>query len=366
MDADKDIYCSLDGTTKSYCTPESYKGTASKLFRNLGGGRFEDVSPKAGVGDPTSKSLGVAVLDYDADGWPDIFVANDTQPNKLYRNNRDGTFTEKGVAAGRGVLRGRRGARRHGRGRGRLRPLGPRRTCWSATSRTRCWRSIATRATACSSTRRRRRRVGRASLLSLAFGVFFFDYDLDGRPDIFAVNGHIEEEIGRVQPKVQYKQIPLHVPQPRAGAASTASAASLGPAFNVPQVGRGAAYGDYDRDGDLDILITNNQGPARLLRNDGGNRNHWLTIAPSASSRTATASAPIVRVETPSGTQWQTVHSGSSYCSQSDLALTFGLGQRHDGAARSRSSGRAARRIASPTWPANQFVKIEEGRGLLK
>ena len=110
-----DLWCSLDGATKSYCTPESYKGTRCRLFHNLGGGRFEDVGEKAGVGDPTSKSLGVAVLDYNGDGWPDLFVANDTQPNKLYRNNRNGTFTEEGMAAGvaygeEGVARGAMGA----------------------------------------------------------------------------------------------------------------------------------------------------------------------------------------------------------------------------------------------------------------
>jgi enediyne biosynthesis protein E4 len=110
----EDLYCTLDGSTKSYCTPEAYKGTASKLFRNLGGGKFQDVSQKAGVADPTSKSLGIAILDYDGDAWPDLFVANDTQPNKLYRNNRNGTFSEEGVSAGvayseDGVARGAMG-----------------------------------------------------------------------------------------------------------------------------------------------------------------------------------------------------------------------------------------------------------------
>jgi enediyne biosynthesis protein E4 len=109
-----DLWCSLDGATKSYCTPESYKGTRSKLYHNLGGGRFEEVAVKAGLGDPDSKSLGVTVLDYDGDGWPDLFVANDTQPNKLYRNNRNATFTEEGMAAGvafgeDGVARGAMG-----------------------------------------------------------------------------------------------------------------------------------------------------------------------------------------------------------------------------------------------------------------
>ena len=109
-----DLWCSLDGASKSYCTPESYKGTSSKLYHNLGSGKFEDVTQKAGVGDPNSKSLGVTVLDYDGDGWPDLFVSNDTQPNKLYRNNRNGTFTEEGMAAGvafgeDGVARGAMG-----------------------------------------------------------------------------------------------------------------------------------------------------------------------------------------------------------------------------------------------------------------
>src|SRR5262249_59920115 len=111
-----DIWCSLDGTTKSYCTPESYKGTSSKLFHNLGDGRFEDVSHKAGIDDPTSKSLGVTVFDFDGDGWPDLFVSNDTQPNNLYRTNRNGTFSEVGMSAGRGYSEdgGARGAMRAG------------------------------------------------------------------------------------------------------------------------------------------------------------------------------------------------------------------------------------------------------------
>jgi len=361
--ADKDIYCSLDGTTKSYCTPESYKATASKLFHNLGNGKFEDVSAKAGVGEPTSKSLGVAVIDYDADGWPDLFVANDTQPNKLYRNNHDGTFTEKGVAAGvafseDGVARGAMGADAgdyDGSGRAHL-LVGNFANQMLALYRNEGNGLFVDEAPTST--------VGRASLLSLAFGVFFFDYDLDGRPDIFAVNGHIEEEIGRVQPKVQYRQIPLMFHNLGQGRFDSVGG-SLGAAFNVAQVGRGAAYGDYDRDGDLDILITNNQGSARLLRNDGGNRNHWLTIRTVGVKSNRDGIGAIVRVETPSGTLWQTVHSGSSYCSQSDLAVTFGLG--------SATSARAVEVL----WPsgakdrvadvaANQFVKIEEGRGLLK
>jgi len=358
-----DVYCSLDGTNKSYCTPESYKGTPSKLFHNLGAGKFEDVTGKAGVGDPTSKSLGIAVLDYDGDGWPDIFVANDTQPNKLYRNNGNGTFTEKGVAAGvafseDGVARGAMGvdtADYDRSGRPHL-LVGNFANQMLALYRNEGNGLFVDEAP--SST------VGRASLLSLAFGVFFFDYDLDGQQDIFAVNGHIEEEIARVQPKVLYKQIPLMFRNLGKGRFDSVGA-SLGAAFNVPQVGRGAAYGDYDRDGDLDILLINNQGPARLLRNDGGNKNHWLTIRTVGTKANRDGIGAVVRVESASGVQVQTVHSGSSYCSQSDLALTFGLGP--DTLVKS----------VDVVWPsgtkdrvtgvaANQFVRLQEGIGIVK
>jgi enediyne biosynthesis protein E4 len=361
--ADKDLFCTLDGTTKSYCTPESYKGTSSKLYHNLGGGKFEDVTAKAGMGDPTSKSLGIAVFDYDGDGWPDVFVANDTQPNKLYRNNGNGTFTEKGVASGvafseDGVARGAMGVDtadfdRSGRPHLLVGNFANQMLALYRNEGNGLFVDEAPTST-----------VGRTSLLYLAFGVFFFDYDLDGLPDIFAANGHIEEEISRVQPKVQYKQIPLMFHNLGKGRFESVGD-SLGPGFNVAQVGRGAAYGDFDRDGDLDVLVTSNHGPARLLRNDGGNRNHWLTIRTVGTKSNRDGIGAVVRVETSSGTERQAVHSGSSYCSQSDLALTFGLG--------ADTNARSVEII----WPsgtkdrltgvaANQFVKVEEGRGLVK
>jgi len=358
-----DVYCSLDGTNKSYCTPESYKGTASKLFHNLGAGKFEDVTGRTGVGDPTSKSLGIAVLDYDGDGWPDIFVANDTQPNKLYRNNGNGTFTEKGVASGvafseDGVARGAMGADagdydRSGRPHLLVGNFANQMLALYRNEGNGLFVDEAPSST-----------VGRASLLSLAFGVFFFDYDLDGQQDIFAVNGHIEEEIARVQPKVLYKQIPLMFHNLGKGRFDSVGA-SLGAAFNVPQVGRGAAYGDYDRDGDLDILLINNQGPARLLKNDGGNRNHWLTIRTVGTKANRDGIGAVVRVESASDVQTQTVHSGSSYCSQSDLALTFGLGpdttvKSIDVAWPSGTKDRVA------GVAANQFVRMQEGVGIVK
>jgi hypothetical protein len=359
-----DLYCTLDGSTKSYCTPESYKGTASKLFRNLGGGRFQDVSEKAGVADPTSKSLGIAILDYDADTWPDFFVANDTQPNKLYRNNRNGTFSEEGVSAGvayseDGVARGAMGVDvgdydRSGRPHVLVGNFSNQMLALYHNEGSKLFVDAAPTTT-----------IGRTSLLFNAFGVFFFDYDLDGHLDIFAVNGHIEESIGSVQPKVQYKEPPLMFRNTGNGNYEHTSG-SLGPAFQVAQVGRGAAYADYDKDGDLDVLITNNHGPARLLRNDGGNRHKWISVKAVGTKSNRSALGAIVRVQSASaGKQWSTVRSGSSYASQSDLALTFGLG--NDAMIQAIEvewpSG-IKDRVANV--PANQFVIIEEGKGLIR
>ena len=357
-----DLSCSMDGKTKSYCTPETYKGTASKLYHNLGNGKFEDVSRKAGVADPGSKSLGVVVLDYNGDGWPDIFVSNDTQPNKLYRNNRNGTFTEEGMTAGvafgeDGVARGAMGVDAadydrtgrphilvgnfsnqmlglyHNEGNGLFVDQAP---------------SSA---------------VGRASLLTLTFGAFFFDYDLDGYSDIFAANGHIDEQIGRLQPKVQYKEPPLLFRNLGKGQFDNVTE-RMGPAFNRSVVARGAAYADYDRDGDLDILVTTNDGPAYLYRNDGGNRNNWICVRLVGRKSNRDGIGAVVRVTSKSGKQWNTVHSGSSYCSQSDLALTFGLGS--DPAVQAIEiewpSGQKQKLGATA---ANQFLTIDETAGIV-
>lgn len=320
-----DLWCSLDGATKSYCTPESYKGTSSKLYRNLGGGKFADVTVQAGLADPTSKSLGVAVLDYNNDGWPDVFISNDTQPNKLYRNNRNGTFSEVGLEAGvafgeDGVARGAMGVDaadydRSGRehllvGNFSNQMLGLYHNEGNGLFVDEAPRSA----------------VGRSSLLSLSFGVFFFDFDLDGYPDIFAANGHIEEEIGRVQPRIQFREPPLLFHNLGNGRFEDVSK-SVGPDFGRAIVARGAAYADFDHDGDLDILISTNQGPAYLLRNDGGNRNHWISIRLVGTRSNRDGIGAVVTVESASGKQRQRVRSGSSYCSQSDLALTFGLAQ---------------------------------------
>ncbi|HXI42603.1 MAG TPA: CRTAC1 family protein [Bryobacteraceae bacterium] len=356
-----DLWCSLDGATKSYCTPESYKGTSCKLYHNLGSGKFEDVSQKAGIAEPTSKSLGITVFDYNSDGWPDIFVANDTQPNKLYRNNKNGTFTEEGMAAGvafgeDGVARGAMGADAADYDRSGLPDL------LVGNFSNQMLGLYHNEGTGLFVDEAPSSTVGRASLLSLAFGVFFFDYDLDGYPDIFAANGHIEEEIGRVQPKVQYKEAPLlfHNLGKRRFENVTAS---MGPAFNRAIVARGAAYADFDRDGDLDVLISTNHGPAYLYRNDGGNRNNFLCVRLVGTKSNRDGIGAVVRIESASGKQWRAVHSGSSYCSQSDLAVTFGLGKDPTVTALEIEWPSGAKQRL-PNIVADQFITIAEDQGI--
>jgi hypothetical protein len=206
--------------------------------------------------------------------------------------------------------------------------------------------------------------VGRESLLSLAFGAFFFDYDLDGYPDILTANGHIEEEIARVQPKIKYKEPPLLFHN-AAGKKFDNVSTKVGEAFQVPMVARGAIYGDYDHDGDLDVLFAVNSGPARLLRNEGGNKNHWLCVKTVGTKSNRDGIGAVVRVESASGKQWNTVRSGSTYASQSDLALTFGLAQ--DPTVKSiQVEWPSGVKQSFSNIPCNQAITIDETKGIVK
>lgn len=315
-----DLYCTLDGRNKSYCTPEAYKGDTCRLFHNLGDGRFEEVTQKAGVYDPTSKSLGVALIDYDQDGWLDLAVANDTERNKLYRNNHNGTFTEQAVQAGiafseDGIARGAMGIDQ-----GDFDHSGyPSLAIGNFSNQmiglyhnegNRFFIDIAPAST-----------VGRASLLSLSFGLFFFDYDLDGLEDLFVANGHIEPDIARIQPQVTYAQTPLLF-RNQGGSRFQEVSKQLGFARKI--VARGAAYGDIDNDGRLDILVSTNGSPAYLFRNATGTPNNAIRIKTVGTRSNRNGIGAVVKIN---GSGWQMVRSGSSYCSQSELTLTFGLGK---------------------------------------
>jgi hypothetical protein len=360
---EKDLFCTLDGTRKSYCTPESYKGQTAILFRNKGDGGFEDVTQRAGLLNNASKALGVALIDYDADSWPDLFVANDTQPNKLYRNNGNGTFSDIAVAAG--VAFSEAGAARAGMGVDVAdydrsgRPslvIGNFSNEMMSLYHNEGSGLFIDDAPASS--------IGQASLLTLSFACFFFDYDLDGLPDIFAANGHVADDIANVQPKVKYAQ-PPHIFRNLGGRKFEAVTSKLGPALQKPLVARGAAYGDFDNDGDPDLLISTNNGPAYLLRNDGGSRNNWIRVRTIGGPSNRDGIGAKVTVTLDGGAKlWGMVHTGSSYASQSELPLTFGLG----------SAAKVAK--VEVAWPsgrvdsasgvaAKQTVTIQEGKGIV-
>lgn len=324
-----DVFCSLDGKHKSYCTPEAYRGETCWLFRNRGNGTFEDVTATSGVFDSSSKSLGVAMLDHDHDGWPDLLVTNDTQPNKLYRNQRNGTF--KDVAVEAGIAFSAEGRARAGMGVDvadfensgnagiAITNFDNEMTGLYRLSDGGSYVDVAMPSG-----------VGAASKDKLGFGCAFLDADLDGALDLAVVNGHIDDTVRNVS-GVGYAQPPQLFRNSGKGTFVDVAAA-LGGGFSQPKVGRGLAYGDFDRDGDLDLLITTNNGPAYLYRTDGtaGNRSIRIGLIGTKSNRDAIGALVKIFHSASNGTSSQSrlVKGGSSYLSQSELPITFGLGKR--------------------------------------
>jgi hypothetical protein len=320
---EKDLWCTLDGSTKSYCTPERYPGTASHLYRNRGDGTFEDVTKPSGVWNENQKALGVATYDFDADGRIDFVVANDTAPNNLYRNKGDGTFEDVGVPAGiavddagrsRGAMgvawadaKGTPGATLAiGNFSNELKSL-----YWTDTGEVFLDESP-------------RSGVGPTSFLSLTFGLFFFDADLDGRPDLLLANGHVEPTVQAVQKNVTYRQPPILYWN--AGDGRFRPLGSRGGDLDQPLVARGAAYADLDGDGDLDVVLVENGGPARVFINRLDQREHSVRVRLVGSGRSnrdaigARATATIG-----SSKLIQEVSGGQSYLSAPEKTLTFGL-----------------------------------------
>lgn len=322
---EQDVFCSLDGKVKSYCTPEAYRGETCWVFRNRGNGTFEDVTATCGMFDSSSKALGVALVDDDQDGWPDIFIANDTEPNKLYRNLRNGKFRDIGLAAG--VALNVDGKARAGMGidagdfdnSGRLSLAvtnfeGEMVGLYQATQPSR-YRDIALPAG-----------VGAPSKNRLGFGCVFADIDLDGDLDLIVANGHIDDTVRNIPGNVGYAQPPQLFLND--GGRFRDIAALVGGGFEQPRVARGLAYGDFDRDGDIDLLMTTNNGPAFLFRTDAPPQNRSVRIRLTGVVSNRDAIGATVRITHGGITQSRIVHSGSSYLSQSELPLTFGVGTR--------------------------------------
>jgi len=355
-----DIFCSLDGNHKSYCTPEAYRGATCWLFHNRGNGTFEDVTASSGIFDSSSKSLGVALLDENHDGWPDLLVANDTQPNKLYRNQHNGTFKDAAVEAG--IAFSTEGKARAGMGVdvadfdnsgtpgvaitnfdnemiGLYRLSGKN------------FEDIAPQAG-----------IGIASRNSLGFGCSFLDVNLDGWLDFAVANGHIDETVRNIRGNVGYAQPPqLFLNNGKANFHDVA--AEVGGSFDQPKVGRGLAYGDFDRDGDLDLLITTNNGPAHLYRNDQLSGNHSIRFHLVGTKSNRDAIGATVRVYSGGLAQSRMVKGGSSYLSQSELPVTFGL-EKHDRVDRVVIDWPSGETEEYKNLAAGRAYKCVEGKGI--
>ena len=360
-----DQYCSLTGKAKSYCTPEAYKGESSELFHNQGNGVFKNVTKRAGLEDATGKALGVALLDYDNDGWIDLMVTNDTQPNKLYRNNHNGTFTDDGLAAG--VAFSEAGTARAGMGTDASDyDNSGRQSVVIGNFANQGMALYHNDGTGLFTDEALTDGIARMTMQSLTFATLFFDYDLDGRPDILAVNGHVADDISQLQPTIKYAE-PAQLFRNQGNHKFADVTAQLGSALQQPIVGRGAAYLDYDNDGDLDLVIMDNRGEARLLRNDGGNQNDMLRVKLIGTKSNRDAIGAKVTAVTNTGEHlFEMVKSGSSYLSQSELPLTFGLGR--PGTVKTISLNivwPSGRKESLPNVKPNQSLTIEEGKGVI-
>jgi len=309
------------------CGPRGLAGAGDTLYHNNGDGTFTDVSKKAGVDDAIGYyGLGATWTDLNDDGWPDLFVANDATPNYAYINNRDGTFREEGLPLGlavdeNGTEQGSMGISVGDYDRDGLLDLVV--TNFADQYNTIYHRNRDGTFTDLS----RRTKTADASMPYVGWGTKFFDYDNDGWLDLFVANGHVYPQIEGAYPGGFYKQRKLLYRNLRDGTFEEV-AAQMGKALLVPRASRGAAFGDFDQDGDIDIIVNDLDGPPMLLRNDGGSKSgHWLRLLLRGTKSNRNAVGAKVKVVTGSLTQVDEVRSGDSYLSHSEWQLHFGLGR---------------------------------------
>lgn len=327
----------LDGQTRAYGPPMFFEGTFPYLYRNNGNGKFTDVSAQSGVqvknpvtGVPVAKSMGVVPIDIDADGYLDLVIANDTVQNFVFMNQRNGTFDEVGIASGVGLDPATGGARgAMGEDAGYFRND----DCLGiaignfANEMTGLYVSRPHEASFLDEANSSG--LGPPTRQELTFGILFLDCDLDGRLDLLAANGHLEQEINKVQSSQSYQQPPHLIWNAGADQETefvSVPADKVGQDFVKPTVGRGSAYADIDADGDLDVVITSSGGPPRLLRNDQKSGHHWLRLKLSGLEQSREAMGAVVKMTSGSVTQTRVVMATRGYCSQSELSVTFGLG----------------------------------------
>jgi len=332
------MYC-LYNNIPVPCGPQGFTGGTNILYRNRGDGTFVDVSEESGITRPRGASsmvfvgrnwqptgsygMGAAAADFDNDGWPDIYVASDTAPSLLYRNNHDGTFREIAVPAGCAFDENGVAMSGMGVGLGDFDGDG-----WMDIVRTNFSEQVTTLY----------RNYGNgafedASIKAglgvnrkyVGFGVGFLDFDNDGWKDLFLANGHVYSQIAGRKIHLTYKEPKVLYRNLGNGRFEDVSA-KAGPAIKAENLGRGCAFGDFDNDGDVDVIINNLDGPPTLLRNDGGNRNNWIMIKCVGVKSNRSAIGARVRITTGARSQIDEVMSGSSYYSQNDFRLHFGLG----------------------------------------
>ncbi len=356
----KGKHCQFQGLPVQ-CGPQGLKGAGDSLYRNNGDGTFTDVSKAAGVADAEGLfGLGAVWCDFNDDGFIDLYVANDTGANFLYRNKKDGTFSEIGLMSGAALSEDGKAQASMGIAIGDYDHRGR-------------WNLFVTNFSDEYNAFYRHEKeftftdvsfatqTGRASLPYVGWGCGFFDYDNDGWLDLLVVNGHVYPQLAAAKLKIAYAQRKLFYRNNRSGG-FVEIAAQAGPAMDAPSVGRGAAFGDLDNDGDVDVVINNLDGAPALLRNDGGSRNHFLVIDLVGAKSNRSACGARVRVTAGDLVQVAERRSGGSYLSQNDARLHFGLEQRTkvDAVEVRWPSGRIE---TFSNLPVDSFLRIREGEG---
>ena len=307
---------------RAYCHPDNYAGLTDVLYRNNGDGTFSDVSSKAGIGNPEGKGLGVSFADYDDDGFTDVYVANDSVQCFLYRNNRNGTFTEVGLLAGVGFNEDGKTFAGMGVEFADYDNDGRPDVIVTDLSNER-YRLFRQNEDGSFRDGTNMSGVGAATLPFSGWSTRFFDYDNDGWKDLFVAQGHVMDTIEKTSPNLRYLQPPLLLRNDSGRFVRVMP----GDVFRREWAGRGAAFGDLDNDGDVDVVMSNTGQNAVVLRNDGGNAKRWLGIRTVGSRSNRDGIGSRVRVETASGlNQYFTVNTAVGYLSASDKRLLVGLG----------------------------------------